>query len=100
MGGRVVLYRQCHSSREVVITDEVPYRTDVILYFLGERQAVVPCLISKVVVTAEQVEISYVLPFEGAPQVVDRPGSTPGGTPGHVYRLRLAHLDLLQTPIN
>jgi hypothetical protein len=46
-----------------------------------------------VVVTAEPVEISYVLPFEGAPQVADHPGSTPEGTPSHVYRLRLADLD-------
>jgi hypothetical protein len=59
-----------------------------------ERQAVAHCLISKVVVTAEQVDISYVLPFEGAPQVADHPGSTPEGTPGHCYRLRLAHLHL------
>src|SRR5262249_36047511 len=59
-----------------------------------ERQAVAHCLIRKVVVTAEQVDISYVLPFEGSPQVVDRPGSMPEGTPGHFYRLRLAPLDL------
>ena len=57
-----------------------------------ERQAVAHCLISKVVVTGEQVDISYVLPFEGAPRVADRPGHTPEGVPGHFYRLRLAHL--------
>ena len=50
------------------------------------------CLIRKVVVTGEHVEIAYVLPFEEAPQVAERPGSTPEGTPGHFYRLRLAHL--------
>jgi hypothetical protein len=64
-----------------------------------ERQAVAHCLISKVVVTGEQVDISYVLPFEGAPRVADRPGHTPEGMPGHVYRLRLAHRDLRTPPI-
>jgi hypothetical protein len=65
-----------------------------------ERQAVAHCLISKVVVTAEPVDISYALPFEGAPQVVDRPGSTPEGTPGHFYRLRLAHLDAIAQAVD
>ena len=37
-------------------------------------------------------ESSDGLPGEGAPQVVDHPGSTPEGTPGHVDRLRRAHL--------
>jgi site-specific DNA recombinase len=64
-----------------------------------ERQAVAHCLISKVVVTGEQVDIYYVLPFEGAPQVADRPGSTPEGTPGHFYRLRLADLHFPPTAI-
>jgi site-specific DNA recombinase len=59
-----------------------------------ERQAVAHCLISKVVVTAEHVDIHYVLPFESAPQVADGPLSTPEGTPGHFYRLRLAHFNL------
>jgi hypothetical protein len=45
------------------------------------------------------VDISYVLPFEGAPQAADSPGSMPEGTPGHVYRLRLAHLDLTPQPV-
>jgi hypothetical protein len=59
-----------------------------------ERQAVAQCLIRKVVVTGEPVDIYYVLPFEGAPQAADGPGSMPEGTPGHFYRLRLAHFDL------
>jgi hypothetical protein len=59
-----------------------------------ERQAVAQCLIRTVVVTGEHVDIAYVLPFEEAPQVAERPGSTPEGTPGHFYRLRLAHLHL------
>jgi hypothetical protein len=59
-----------------------------------ERQAVAQCLIRKVVVTGEHVDISYVLPVEGAPQAADSPGSMPEGTPGHFYRLRLAHFGL------
>ena len=58
-----------------------------------ERQAVAQCLIRKVVVTGEQVDISYILPFVFAPQVCHRPPDVPEGTPGHFYRLRLAHLD-------
>ena len=58
-----------------------------------ERQAVVQCLIRRVVVTGEQVDIYYALPFVGLPQ--SRPASTEGvkGTPGDFYRLRLAHRD-------
>jgi hypothetical protein len=59
-----------------------------------ERQAVTQCLIQKVVLTGDQVDIHYVLPFEVAPQAW--PCLTAGleGTPGHFYRLRLAHLNL------
>ena len=55
-----------------------------------DRQVVVQCLISRVVVTGEQVDIYYALPFVGLPQ--SRPASTEGvkGTPGDFYRLRLA----------
>jgi hypothetical protein len=59
-----------------------------------ERQVVVQCLISKVVVMADHVDIAYVLPVVEAPRVADHPEYTPGGTPGQCYRLRLAHLDL------
>jgi len=55
-----------------------------------ERQAVVQCLISKVVVTGAQVDIYYVLPFVSAPQVGPDPTSMPEGTPGLFCRLRLA----------
>ncbi len=57
-----------------------------------ERQAVAHCLISKVVITEEQVDISYVLPFESTPQVCHRSSQAPEGTPSHFYRLRLANL--------
>jgi site-specific DNA recombinase len=38
-----------------------------------ERQAVAQCLIKKVVVTGEEVDIHFVLPFETAPQAANRP---------------------------
>jgi site-specific DNA recombinase len=59
-----------------------------------ERQAVARCLLSKVIVTGDQVDIYYVLPFEFAPQVGQSSKTVPEGTPGHFYRLRLAHLHL------
>ena len=58
----------------------------------AERQAVTQCLINKVIVTGEEVDIHFVLPFESAPQVINRPAKEPEGAPGHFYRLRLAHL--------
>ena len=61
-----------------------------------ERQAVVQCLISKVVITGEQVDIFYVLPFEVAPQIGHHMNGVSEGTPGHFYRLRLADLDETQ----
>jgi site-specific DNA recombinase len=56
-----------------------------------KRQEVAQCLISRVVVTGEQVDIYYALPFIDHPQ--SRPTSTEGdeGTPGNFYCLRLAH---------
>ena len=36
-----------------------------------ERQAIAQCLISKVVVTGEEVDIHFVLPFESTPQVIN-----------------------------
>ncbi len=57
-----------------------------------ERQAVTQCLINKVIVTGEEVDIHFVLPFESTPQAVDRQSKGPEGAPGHFYRLRLAHL--------
>jgi len=55
-----------------------------------ERQAVAQCLVHKVMVTGEQVDIYYVLPFGEAPQVGQRPANAPEGGSGHFYRLRLA----------
>ena len=58
-----------------------------------DRQTVAECLVKKVVVTGEQVDIYYILPFDQAPQVYSS-SQQPEGTPGHFYRLRLADLDL------
>src|SRR4030095_5078393 len=65
-----------------------------------ERQAIAQCLISKVVVTGEAVDVHFLLPFDSTPQVA-QPLRTapegaqplrkaPEGVPGHFYRLRLA----------
>ena len=56
-----------------------------------ERQAIAQCLISKVVVTGEDVDVHFLLPFDSTPQVVQRLRKAPEGAPGHFYRLRLAH---------
>ncbi|MGH9847209.1 MAG: recombinase family protein [Blastocatellia bacterium] len=55
-----------------------------------ERQAVAQCLIKKVVVTGEEVDVHFLLPFESAPQAANRQTKEPEGAPGHFYRLRLA----------
>jgi site-specific DNA recombinase len=58
-----------------------------------DRQTVAQCLIKKVVVTGEQVDIYYILPFDHAPQVYNRSNQSPEGTPGNFCRLRLADLN-------
>jgi len=64
-----------------------------------DRQTVAQCLIKKIVVTGEQVDIYYVLPFDQAPQVYNSSSQHPEGTPGQFYRLRLADLALEARPI-
>ena len=61
----------------------------------ADRQTVAQCLIKKVVVTGEEVDIYYVPPFAQAPQVYNSSAPHPEGTLGHFYRLRLADLKLL-----
>lgn len=56
----------------------------------ADRQAVAKCLIQQVVVTGEQVDISYVLPFEFAPQLWHSATEQIEGTSDYFYRLRLA----------
>lgn len=60
----------------------------------ADRQTVAQCLIKKIVVTGEQVDIYYILPFAYAPQVYNSSDQHPEGTPGNFYRLRLTHLHL------
>jgi hypothetical protein len=61
---------------------------------LEARQAVAHGLIRTVGVTAAHVDSHDGRPFDGAPQGAEGPGSTPEGTPGHVYRWRVAHFHL------
>src|SRR5262245_21104047 len=63
-----------------------------------ERQAVAHCLIKKVIITGEEVDIHFILPFESSPQVINRQSKEPEGAPGHFYWLRLAHL--LDSPVS
>ena len=56
-----------------------------------ERQAIAQCLISKVVLTGEDVEVHFVLPFDSTPRVAQRLSKAPEGTLEYFYRLRLAH---------
>lgn len=59
----------------------------------ADRQTVAQSLIKKVVVTGEQVDIYYVLPFDHAPQVYNSNNQSPEGTPGNFCRLRLTDLN-------
>lgn len=54
-----------------------------------ERQSVVQCLIQRVIITGEEVNIHFALPFETAPQVLPAPTAESTGPSGHFYRLRL-----------
>ena len=56
----------------------------------ADRQAVTRCLIDKVIVTGEDVDVSYVLPFEFAPQLWHSTTEQSERASGHFYRLRLA----------
>jgi hypothetical protein len=48
-------------------------------------------LIRQVIVTGEAVDIHFILPFATTPQAARRLSKESEGTPGHFYRLRLAH---------
>jgi hypothetical protein len=50
-------------------------------------------LIHHVIVTGEAVDIHFILPFATTPQAARRLPKAPEGTPGHFYRLRLAHFN-------
>jgi site-specific DNA recombinase len=60
----------------------------------GARQAIPRCLISNVVVTGEEVDGHFVLPCDSPPQMARHLPPESEGTPGHFYRLRLAHFQV------
>jgi site-specific DNA recombinase len=95
------LQQLTHTQQQTRHWQDVIAHVDHFRHLLGEnldrlsfadRQTVAQCLIKKVVVTGEQVDISYILPFAQAPQVYNSNDQQPEGTPGHFYRLRLADL--------
>lgn len=57
-----------------------------------DRQVLVQCLIEKVVVTGEDVDIFYVLPFAEPPRLLYNDGNGSKEELGQFYRLRLAGL--------
>lgn len=57
----------------------------------ADRQAVTRCLIRKVVVTGEQVDIHYAFPFEFPPQVWQGTPRRLEGATSQFYCLRLSH---------
>jgi hypothetical protein len=63
-----------------------------------ERQAIAQCLISKIVVTGEDVDVHFLLPFDAPPQVSPRLQRESEGAPGHFYRLRLADFQVPLVP--
>jgi hypothetical protein len=63
-----------------------------------ERQASAQCLLSKVVLTGEDVEVHFVLPFDSTPRMAQRLSKAPEGTLEYFYRLRLAHFPLPLVP--
>ena len=88
-----------HTRHQSVHWQQVMEHTETFRQLLGEnleqlsfeeRQTIAQCLLHKVVVTGEAVDIQFVLPFESTPQVAQRLTQEPEGTPGHFYRLRLA----------
>jgi site-specific DNA recombinase len=92
------------SRSEALHWQQIIEHADCFRHLLGEnlerlsftdRQTVMQCLIKKVVVTGEHVDIYYIFPFDQAPQVYNSSTQPPEGTPGHFYWLRLADLNLL-----
>jgi len=91
-----------HTRQQSIHWQQVMDNTAAFRHLLGEnlaqlsfeeRQAIAQCLIRQVIVTGEAVDIHFILPFATTPQAARRLPKEPGGTPGHFYRLRLAHFD-------
>jgi len=94
--------RQQSVQWQQVIDNATTFRqllgTNLVQLSFEERQAIAQCLISKVVVTGEEVEVHFLLPFDSTPQVAQRLHKAPEGAPGHFYRLRLAHFQVPLVP--
>src|SRR6516162_5112111 len=93
-------HQLAHTRHQSIHWQQVMDNTATFCQLLGEnltqlsfeeQQTIAQCLISKVIVTGEAVDIQFVLPFGSTPQVSLRSTKEPEGTPGHFYRLRLAH---------
>ena len=85
------LHQLTHTQQQTLHWQDVIAHVEHFRHLLGEkldrlsfadRQTVAQCLIKKVVVTGEQVDIYYVLPFDQAPQVYNSSSQQPEGTQG------------------
>lgn len=92
-----------HTQQQAIHWQQVIENAETFRQLLGKnleelcfenRQTVAQCLITKVIVTGDQVDVCYALPFESAPQACHAPEATPAGAPNRFYRLRLRHLHL------
>jgi site-specific DNA recombinase len=92
--------RLTHTREQSIQWQQVHANVDHFCRLLGknldclpfaDRQAVTRCLIRKVVVTGEQVDIYYAFPFEFPPQVWQGTARQPEGAAGQFYCLRLSH---------
>jgi site-specific DNA recombinase len=91
--------KECHRWDQVIanVTQfRKLIRTNLDRLDFQDRQVLAQCLIEKVVVTGEDVDIFYVLPFDETPEMLDneREGKEPSG---HVCRLRIQDQHCRQT---
>jgi hypothetical protein len=87
--------RQQSVQWQQVIENATTFRqllgTNLAQLSFAERQAIAQCLISKVVVTGEAVDVHFLLPFDTTLQGAQPLRKAPEGAAGPFYRLRLAH---------
>jgi site-specific DNA recombinase len=93
------LAQAARHHQHVIHWQQVMTHIETFRHLLGERldelsfedrQAVVRCLIDKVVVTGTQVDTYYLLPFELAPRLCPDSKTVAEAAVGDFYRLRLA----------
>jgi hypothetical protein len=85
---RTIQWQQVHTNAEHVCRS-LGKNLDCLTF--EDRQAVTRCLIRKVGVTGEQVDIYYAFPFTFPPQVWQGTPRQPEGVVGQFYSLRLSH---------